>query len=294
MDHGEGEWCGLGGASSNRLGPRGRKRANLRRSISADTFTGSAMLLDSGISVGDWGNCLSTSSRSQEGGVSSVGGEADSGDYYLSRLSETSSSCGAAADSTMTNDDTGALTREPADSELGLRGGKEEDFPVGHAVSCLGDVWQGPGVKRSQSVTERLQHGSLRATSIRGDLLALLGQAEVEDQGLQEAAEELVAARRSGDAELEAEGERQLLLSRERREAILSKAEAMATYGHTQQEGTTPHATATVTINSKGPVCIHWGETMCRPVCVCVCNKSIHKNVCPCAPVRFACHSFNW
>ena len=109
-------------------------------------------------------------------------------------------------------------------------------------------------------MTERLRHASIRATCLRNDLLALLVQAEVEDQGLQEAARKVVAAKRFGDGELEADGERQLLLSRERREAVLSKAEAMTTYSRTQPPaGVVPLSTATVTLSGKGLE----GKTVC-------------------------------
>ena len=272
-DRSDGEWHTLsikGDASRTVLGKWGRKGANLRRSISADTLTGSALHLDSGISLGDWGTCPLTGCLSEAGGVESLVAGTDSSDCYLSRLSITSSSCGAAVDTmyTMTNDDT--LTKDTVDLDLGLKGEMEGEFPIGHVIPCLGDVWHGPGVKKSQSVTERLQHGSLRATSLRNELLALLGQAKVEDRSLQEAAEELVAFRSCGDAELEAEGERQLLLSRERREAILSKAEAMATCSGKVQEGATPSSTATVTISSKGPAWFQWTRCMCS-TCVCLC-----------------------
>lgn len=150
----------------------------------------------------------------------------------------------------VSNDDT--LTEDTVDDK---KGEIEGEFPVHHVIPQLGSVWCGPGVKKSQSVTERLQHGSVRAASLRNDLLALLGQAEMEDGNVQEAAEELVAFRRGGDAEQEAEGERQLLLSRERREAALSKAEAMAAC-YKVQDGASPTtgATAAVTISSKDKV----------------------------------------
>ena len=143
-----------------------------------------------------------------------------------------------------------------------MKEGMEREFPSDHVITgCLeGDVRRGPGVKRSHSVTERLRHVSIRATCLRNDLLALLVQAEVEDQGLQEAARKVVAAKRFGDGELEADGERQLLLSRERREAVLSKAEAMTTYSRTQPPaGVVPLSTATVTLSGKGLE----GKTVC-------------------------------
>ena len=249
-----------GGASRAILGKWGRRKVNLRRSISADSLAGSLVHFDSGISVCDWGQAsLFThypSSLEVGGDVSQVGGDGSAADwsgYNLLGLSTTGSSTGMATNTAaeVSNDDT--LIQDTTDD---TKGEMEGEIPIQPVISQLGEVWCGPGVKKSQSVTERLQHGSVRAASLRNDLLVLLGQAEMEDGNLQEAAEELAAFRRCGDVEQEVEGERQLLLSRERREAALSRAEAMASAACNSrvQDGAHPlsRATATVTISSKG------------------------------------------
>ena len=235
------------------------RRANLRRSISADTLAGSA--LDSGISVGECRGCWNSSfsgRRSEGGGADSPTAKAGSIACYLTR----SLCSGAVCDSTTITEETGEETKSTINVELDAKEGMKREFPSDHVITgCLeGDVRRGPGVKRSHFVTERLRHASIRATCLRNDLLALLVQAEVEDQGLQEAARKVVAAKRFGDGELEADGERQLLLSRERREAVLSKAEAMTTYSHSQPPaGVVPLSTATVTLSGKGLE----GKTVC-------------------------------
>ena len=259
---GGGEWASSRDrASQTALGMWGKRtrRANLRRSISADTLAGSA--LDSGISVGECRGCWNSSfsgRRSEGGGADSPTAKAGSIACYLTR----SLCSGAVCDSTTITEETGEETKSTINLELDAKEGMEREFPSDHVITgCLeGDVRRGPGVKRSHSVTERLRHASIRATCLRNDLLALLVQAEVEDQGLQEAARKVVAAKRFGDGELEADGERQLLLSRERREAVLSKAEAMTTYSRTQPPaGVIPLSTATVTLSGKGLE----GKTVC-------------------------------
>ena len=268
-----------GEASRAILGKWGRRKVNLRRSISADSLAGSLVHFDSGISVCDWGRAsLFThfpSSFEVGGDVSQVGGVGPAADWSgcnLLGLSTTSSSVGMATNTAaeVSNDDT--LIQDTTDD---IKGEMEGEIPIQHVIPQFGEVWCGPGVKKSQSVTERLQHGSVRAASLRNDLLVLLGQAEMEDGNLQEAAEELAAFRRCGDVEQEVERERQLLLSRERREAALSRAEAMASAACNSrvQDGAHPlsRATATVTISSKGGqgACSHmwsYGIHMVGPV----------------------------
>lgn len=259
---GGGEWPGSWDHASHtapRMWGRRRRRANLRRSNSADTLTGSALV--SGISVGECWDASFSDRRSEVGGADSQTAKAGSLNKSFCSV--------AVCDPTTINEETGSETRSTIDVELDAKEGMEREFPSGHVITgCMqeGDMWCGPGVKRSHSVTKRLQHASIRATSLRNDLLALLVQAEAEDLGLQEAAREVVAARRFGDGELEAEGERQLLLSGERREAVLSKAEAMATYSHARPTGPISLPTATVTLSGKRLACT---------VCVCVGRTSI-------------------
>ena len=271
-------------ASQTALGVWGRRtrRANLRRSISADTLAGSA--LNSSISVGECRGCWNSSRlsgrRSEVGGVDSPTAKAGSITGCLSR-----SLCSAAVcDSTTINAETANETKSTMNSEFDAKEGTEREFPSGHVITgCLeGDVWRGPGVKRSHSVTERLHHASIRATSLRSDLLALLVQAEIEDQGLQEAARKVVAAKRFGDGELEAEGERELLLGRERREAVLSKAEAMTTHSRTRPPaGDAPVPTATLTLSGKG-----LEDTICL-------LEGLQSLFAPPCSYRFTCYRFN-